>query len=368
MIASKLKSYYDVTYCNGVNLSNEVLVTISLGNIKYSDSLYGYNFSVKYDRSKLYFHNQITTNTITEFADYAKTGFGIEPGKIIGAAMNNTPLYGNKDLIGFYGEYIGEMCNDSALVEIEYIEFTDEFQKEVTKLDTIWIKPIKANINYKINTSVGDNLLRYDTNKTNIIPINVDLENVKVLDKLAYNISLTSDNFNVSVINQNEDFLFDIENNKNNNYDVILTNKINYKEVPESSHLFDLKIDKMINITDTNTILYINPIKLNNCLCYDSQKVTNDSIKIEYIKSDINSVDKDDYHQLISFINNNLSIYSDNSYINSIKLFNSVGMVVFDENINSNQYSKNLQLTNGVYFIVVTINEHLIMKKILVNN
>lgn len=364
----KLTSHFNVSYCQTATPKDEVLVTIGLGDIKRTDSLYGFNFAVIYDRSKLYFNNKITVNTLSEFAEFSDVSFGLEKNKLFGAALSNTPLFGNKELIGFYGQYVGDMCNDSALVQVEYIEFTDEFQKNIAKLDTIWIKPKRAELNYKIYTNFTNEEHVYDSNNTNMIPVNVDFVNVKYLDYVGFKVRSENELFKLNYTNLNKDFIFSNIVRKEDSFELILQN-LNSTNTDGNVKLFDIVIENENTATDTNSKIFIEPLQLSDCNCFDFTKVTSDSIRIKYIKDNTNtSVHSNDENLKLFYNEGNLSLNTENTLANHMQLFNSVGEIIIDENLINNSLNKNIKLSNGVYFALIWTNKQIISKKILVNN
>lgn len=110
---------------------DQVVVVLNLGNISRSDSLFGCNFKLNYDSTKLRFHSALYLNTLAEFFEFKQVGF-FSNGSIVGAVANLSmnPVSGNRPLIGFLGDYLSK-CPDSVEVSIDYIEFTDEFKKAV---------------------------------------------------------------------------------------------------------------------------------------------------------------------------------------------------------------------------------------------
>lgn len=367
LVDVKLTSHFNVSYCQSSVPKNEVLITLGMGDIKKTDSLYGFNFAITYDRSKLNFNSKIIVNTLSEFADYSAVSFGLEPNKLFGAAINNLPLYGNKELIGFYGEYIGELCNDSALIQLEYIEFTDEFQKEVNKLDTIWIKPSRAELNYSINPNFYNTNYEYDSTTTNVIPLELNTDNVNYLDYVGFKISSENNSYELNYSNLNQDYELSNYTNNINSFEIVLLNR-NSSNVKENVNLFDIIIDRKIKETDTNSSIFIEPLKLSDCNCFDYSKVTSDSIKIKYIQNVSTEVVDSEYISKFNYQDNVISYENNMMNANTIQLFNYVGEILINEKVNSNHYQKRINLINGVYLGVIHLDKQIIKKKILVNN
>lgn len=110
-------------------------ILIDIGNVSRSDSLYGFNFGIRYDPGKLRFDIPLYINTLSEFFEERKVGAAPEDSLIIGFAttlnIGKPPVSGNKALMVLTGEFISD-CPDTSRISIEYLEFTDEFQKEIS--------------------------------------------------------------------------------------------------------------------------------------------------------------------------------------------------------------------------------------------
>jgi hypothetical protein len=85
----KLTSHYNLIYCENNLPKNEILLTIGIGEVKRIDSLYGLNFSIKYDNKKIIFESKVVLNTLAEFSTDNDVTFNLEPGKILGYFISN---------------------------------------------------------------------------------------------------------------------------------------------------------------------------------------------------------------------------------------------------------------------------------------
>jgi hypothetical protein len=119
-----------------------VLVTIDIGRVSKTDSLFGFDFAIEYNPDKVKFTDGIYINTLSEFFEMKDVSFGIEPGLMTGYAIQFNPylppVYGDKHLIGFLGTYLGD-CPDTTIVKLKYLEFTDEYKNKIAEFipDTI---------------------------------------------------------------------------------------------------------------------------------------------------------------------------------------------------------------------------------------
>ena len=128
-VTARIESRRVVDVCG--QTKDQVIVVINLGKVLKSDSLFGFNFQLAFDSTKLRFHSALYLNTISEFFEFKQVGF-FKNGHIVGACatMGSQPAAGDRPLIGFLGDYIGK-CEDSAHVVFDYLEFTDEYTKRL---------------------------------------------------------------------------------------------------------------------------------------------------------------------------------------------------------------------------------------------
>lgn len=368
----KLTSHYKLIYCENNLPKNEILITIGIGEVKRIDSLYGLNFSIKFDNTKIRFESKVILNTLAEFSTDNDVTFNLEPGKILGYFLSNQPIFGNRELIGFYGKYIGQMC-DSTSVQIEYVEFTDDFKKEVNKLDTIWIKPIKYDYkDTKINLNISNlDTIEYNPNKINKIEGILNLNNSVYIDYLSYKINL-NENYNITNFSINDNQFELIEKDYlSGNSTILFTVKNKLNKLSNNLKLFEIEFDKKdLNKSDTSLVQII-PLQLNNCICTDYKILSTTEKYIKYYKEDtttsvVDNYNKDDiyydaHNRILHF--KNLK-YNANS---TIQLFNYNGTKIYDNEINNENYF-NLNLDNGLYFVIISNSNDLIRRKIFVYN
>lgn len=230
------------------NDNNRFTIGINIGEVQTTDSLFGFDIELKYDPTKIRFINALTGNTLSEIFEEKNFSYGYEENLVKGYAttmkFNIIPPSGSKDLIAFFAEWIGDMyCPDSSLIEINRLEFTDEFQKKVTEYVPAYVytvnEPDKTDklifsfdkSNYIIPSGVSELKIYVDVTKPMSSKINtfkVLLNNSKVI-KLREVKSLD----NHSIINEYDEnhFTFDFTySNTNTNleltYDYLLKDTI----------------------------------------------------------------------------------------------------------------------------------------------
>lgn len=171
-IKAKVNSYQIVDACG--NTKDQVVISIDLGKIVKADSLFGCNFQLSYDSTKLKMHSGLYINTLAEFFEFKQVGF-LRSGKIIGVVATNfssPQVTGSLPLIAFLGDYLTS-CKDSVEVRIDYLEFTDEFKKPVVyQSGYVIAEPQKVNDLYiKVYPKVDTNSFAKDSSEIEIILI-----------------------------------------------------------------------------------------------------------------------------------------------------------------------------------------------------
>jgi hypothetical protein len=122
----KIENSEQINLC-GADRDKRVIITLYIGKILQSDSLFGFNGQLNYNPEKIQFHTALPINTLAEFFEYNRADFN-QKGKIIFTAsqwMSNIPISGDRPLFAFLGNYIGT-CPDTSWVNLDFIEFTDE--------------------------------------------------------------------------------------------------------------------------------------------------------------------------------------------------------------------------------------------------
>lgn len=135
-MTAELSQIRTVDVCSSNINNRKCLFTINLGPIYKSDSLFGYDFQVSYDRSKLRFDRGIFTNTLSEQFDETTRAvtIGFDSATVRGYAVSldifAPPVSGDKPLVAFLFDYLGD-CPDTTTVKFDFIEFTDEFKGNI---------------------------------------------------------------------------------------------------------------------------------------------------------------------------------------------------------------------------------------------
>lgn len=348
----------------------EVLVMISIGNVQKKDSLFGFDFEIKYDPGKIRFTNYITMNTLAEFFQVKDMFIRSEDSVVSGFAMNLNPFLppveGDRPLAGVYGQVLSE-CPDSSELSINSLEFTEEFKNKVNSLSGL-----------KIYSKILDKPDR-------IISAEFDKDSIKFdKDSIAFVELKSSANSNSRI--QTLQFEFDIE--KYQIYKIVeavsLTDSIEIvdKEITESKFrinilnknsklpekLLRLKIERKYH-DSLACLIKLSKIEVDDCACVSQFKTDSLTAIDMYRDTTVNVIDdKAEIDIRLETYSNRIVIRSVDKNIDNLKLYDLMGRIIIDETINNSYYEKNIEaLLGGTYIAVVEQNGKR-KNKILIKN
>jgi hypothetical protein len=120
-----------IDLCGSSSDARTFYLVFNIGNVTSQDSLFGYDFGINFNPQKIKFDAALYINTLSENMEFKEIGFQ-DTGKVRGTAGNlsNIDVYGDKPLLVLVGKFL-ENCYDTAFVNLEYLEFTDEFKKPI---------------------------------------------------------------------------------------------------------------------------------------------------------------------------------------------------------------------------------------------
>lgn len=347
-----------VDVCGNENQRRFILV-MNIGNVLPSDSLFGFNFQISYDKEKVKITDALYLNTLSEFFDTKAVSINSSQGKINGYAilMGMQPVYGNRPLIAFNGLWISN-CPDTASFIVDYIEFTDEFKISIDSL-----KP--AILLGEIFTS-KDRIFQIEATKDTI----VNQENSFVFDVDVKVPKLSRlDQFDLKVFSNYWRFVVDSVQVLGNDYellgfeilsgDILDTFKLTFKINFDSGRVNTLRFfSKVFNENNFVKVL-IEPEFDSFCKCVNN--FVTDSIVLFYEYEKPN---------LIQIENNDFNI--DSEYL--VMITDLMGKLISKFNIKSIMLVENelknmfLDLSKGTYFVIyMDKNLKVIKREIYVN-
>ena len=338
------------------------ILTIDIGEMTKTDSLYGYNFQINYDSNRVVLTDMLTAGTLSENCDF-KNGGNDTLGRFRGTAMmmGMTPMTGKLPLTAVKG-YLKENCYedmDSAKFSLEYMEFTDEFTH-----DSVMLNPYSLPIRKNNNLSPSQYL------KLRVLNDSVNLSDsaqklvlyVEKPDIDIFTISFKLDFSSLKdYISSDSGFVINVETEKNDIESTSVSESDYVANVTVSNNPTFLRGDKIIvNLRQMDSIhadygkcrirVYPGEITESNCI----GAYIPDSVKVVTIPPAV-SVEEQDNSSLYSFDGSNLLFKND---YDNVKIYDIRGANIIDKN---NVFSgENLQLGNFgscVYFAILKSNK-----------
>lgn len=276
-----MKQNRDAWVCGDNDRDKKFIISVSIGEIKYQDSLYAIQVWLKYNPDKLLFVNLLDKNTLAEFFEIK--GFNVfEPGELNGYAMTmgQNQAVGNKPLLAFEVKYLGD-CPDTAHINLDDIELdiSKSFLNRLNYKDKNLIVDIKTMETENSFVNVGflqDTLKEFNADSTADILIDLNTNNLQRIDSLDFEIKYKKhDNYELTDID-----LFDAGLTKMSIDSIIRkeegdTNKITVKShllsVIENENVMKLKCRQIRKENDT-VRLDIKISRINDCSCATSFK------------------------------------------------------------------------------------------------
>ncbi|MDP2363993.1 MAG: hypothetical protein Q8M94_09520, partial [Ignavibacteria bacterium] len=328
-IVAKLTNINKIDVC-GNKTSKEILLVLDIGKVYYSDSLFAFNFELKYDTSKVKITSALYLNTLAEFFDDKIVSF--PKGMVRGAVYvcgTCQQVAGERPLIAFGGEYL-DNCEDTSIVDISYIEFTDEFQKNI--------------IEYKSAIVIGevedkaDRFLKIALNSNKFENLEKD-STVDVKIKLQYNISAKLKSANIKLFFDKKS-IFDVTEitsiNKNVIIDSIIRSdsdiliKTRIMDTVQNKDILKVTVVQKENQTDSVNIK-IDIEDINDCSCITRINESAVFISGKWKQNDTASVviEKNNFERSYSYYENNeFVIINGQELIRSIKVYDLSGSLV----------------------------------------
>lgn len=364
-VSVKLNSYYSIDACAS---AKEVLITLDIGEIAKTDSLFGFNFGLKFDSSKVKFTSLITQNTLSEFFD--TKGFSVYPEDSVfsGYAANLNvalpPASGKLPMVAILGEWKTD-CPDSTNIWIEYIEFTEEFKKHVLVGDALTIaSKVKDKAERKLTLS-------FEKDSVNMINKDSDecLLKINTIDKAKLK------EFKIDLINGVNNIInCTAENDEANGFEIVKseqfgdTLRLNFNSVLDRNYgEVKLKFAKQLQDTANYAIKAI-AYGVNDCACIT--RFESDSISVLSNKKpdDTTSVVEDKTAKVV-YDNSTSNLILESEYgIGRISLYDVNGneTIKYYENLRKAAIISLARIPNGVYAMRAELGSGKIIKKILI--
>ncbi|NQW30575.1 MAG: hypothetical protein HQ472_08690 [Ignavibacteria bacterium] len=346
------------------------LLSVTLGEIYFSDSLMSFDIAIGYDTTKVRPTDGLYIGTLSEFMRYGEFSpfFNFRvPGIITAGAFTiNTPVKGDKPIFALVGDFV-DSCPllDSLFFPYE-AEFNSEFKRVVTVMketelvstriqmpsvfqgawfrqDTTWLKQIGS-----------DTICTIVLNASSIVgeKLKIDIElvgpkNISISDFITSSSGMVID----SIV---RDSVSDVTS-------VHCT----LKTIKEHEISFRVKSESDLD--------YVNDMKVGmkyvgNCECTSPAKIGRMIVKQEKVSTSVVDRGVNDSFE-IKYINSTseLEIQNNHGHLAKVVISNIYGSEVYNEtlDLNSTKRLSVQELTNGLYFVNCMVGSDQIVMKFL---
>lgn len=314
-------------------------ITVDIGKVLPSHQLYGFEFELGYDSTKLVFDNVFRQNTFLEY--FGENVYVNNYGNLVsgsGGFISDTPVSGDRPLFALSFRLLDDVF-DSTYVRLLNLYMFDGYTNEInlTINDTEDIEyEVKESSLQELNITTTDKI-EFTKDKIKIIPIEIDSKNISRLEYLSINYSFEEELYLLKdVFSENAEISFD-------------KNSINLTKITTNSNFtIDMVLEQITDSIESNLELKYNNSNLSACVKSEFEK----SIRLEpYIKIDTRV--EEEIFQNIKIVEN---IVTNNKSFD-IEIFNYLGNSIYKGN------DLNIRLEKGLYFI----HYNNLTKKIIIN-
>jgi|GEM_PF-754810 len=370
---AKVKATAVLTNINKIDVCGDkknkaILLVLDIGKITWSDSLFACNFELNYDSSKVKISSALYLNTLSEFFEFKEISY--RSGKIIGVlsvSLLGDQVAGDKALIAFSGEYL-ENCEDTASVNISYLEFTDEFQKDITEYKSAIVKGETLD---KPDRSLTATLSDYkfdNLKKDSTAEITVRLKTYKIARLKNIDFKLFFDKpdiFEIKEISEINSNILKIDTIIKNDSDILIKTTVN--DTITDTAVFKMIVRQSVNLSDTvNLKLTLEDI--NRCSCITRKYGSSAVLIAGKIEIDtLNVVDRtnSDIRGYYDIENNEFVIIDENENEKNIEVFDLMGNLITKQNglFGKKIEIKTDKLSSGLYILKINVNKTIILIK-----
>jgi hypothetical protein len=370
---AKLKSYYIPKVCASEK-NKEILITVSIGSIKTSDSLLAFDILVKYDQSKIKIEGAVYLNTMSEYTKYRNVNIGFDSNLVRAFAYSDIPFSGTRDLIGFYGVLLTD-CIEPIDFELLECDLTDDYKKKYVLEKHLFVNPVKqVDIDKKVEINLDRKEVIFDSVKQQEITGSIKISPYMELDELFFDIYLENPKdfefMDLQIVNDNA-----VLDSKTKISDNLYEVKLNIFGDVTKSELFKLFYYSS-NSTKVDIIskLKITPKEFSNCHCYNSFDSDSTAL-ISKAKSDTIANVVEEYNKKLNvkYFDGIIEIENEESIeINTINIYDILGNSVYNITVSDrstlSKFRINKILTTGTYFVKVAGKNIDINKLIVIYN
>lgn len=364
-ITAKLLLDKEINLCSSDSKKN-VIVLCTIGLVKPQDSLFGYDFFIKYDPDVVRFENGLYLSNISEQIPSGLRGITIldsaKQVRLYGVIFGMKPLVstspGDSILVGLLGEFIGD-CSDTTELQIQHMTFTDEFQNEVVDYKSLKVSANTYNDENYFDLFIEEDELRIKKDSSKIVNVFSETVADRNLSQAKFIFNVSHNNFKI------KDILV-----KSNKIEFVDESIINENEIEQvynildnlnQEHLFEIEIENEKGL-DTEAKLTVNIEKVNTCDCISIFNGDQCNLMTDP-NSGIYSDNRNDY----IYCNDNILRVVEGSLIHKIEIYDLNGSKILSNYCQTNELELNIsKLASGVYFAVIYNSNDIINRKCII--
>ncbi len=359
-----LVQHDNIDVCGDEN-DKKFTVSLNIGEVKRSDSLFGYNFRINFNQEKVKFEIGSFQSTLGQNLQEKRVTIINDSGQIAGFAVNLNfnlpPAAGDKPLAAFRGKYLGD-CPDTTTIVIESLGFTEEFQLNITEFENLDLAAeMEDKESRKIEPESNKDTVEFaDEDKGLFITKFKYEEDAARLNTLSFKLELDEINkFTISdVTSINENFNI-IEKEP---YEKGLIVKAEVMDNINDMNVMQVELEEMID-EDLVSNLYIKDLEVNDCSCitnfYDKEiclksvKDTSDTTSVDYVETAKDNKILGSY----DLSSDHFVFQSESCVIRNVQLYNVQGIKVDNKRSSDCNRFFRIEAGNripGIYFAIIT--------------
>lgn len=343
----ELQDLNNIDLC-GKEFQKEVIIAPSLGNLLRSDSLIGFELSLSYDPDVVKMNRILTINTHADRFEYTQSFVDGEIGEIVFEGAIDlqgfpTPLSGDRPLVGFAGNFIGE-CVDTTVFRVNYFFAYDEFNGNVDVSDELVISgDIVDKPSRTISFAIENEDIKLKKDSSALVDINLDLGEMSSLEHWRVKAVLSSDSVTISNVLGNSSIeVKNVTDTNDNGYYIEL--KVKDNSIPK----FNIEFSSF-KYDSSDIELTLETVETTECIC---------ATNFPSYKAGLNNLQSVDTTSSVETIIDE-SLFYNGQIVPlykpvTVDIYNVIGSKVDSQVCNINDVYDLNRLRKGIYIIKVT--------------
>ncbi|MDX9791716.1 MAG: T9SS type A sorting domain-containing protein [Candidatus Kapaibacterium sp.] len=370
----KMTNHFNTKVCGSLQ-DKDILITIGIGDVAISDSLFAYEFLVEYDTLRFKFTGAVYQNTMAEYTKYRNVSLVEEVGFIRAYAfIDPNPFAGNRELIGFVGRLTDD-CAEPVEFKIIDCDLTDDYNKEYSIDSVLSVGPVKIIDDEKIvELDIDRNNLLFDSVSVQAVNVSLNINPYDDLDELSILITNLNDLFfDIESVESVHEYVTVSDYYKISNDSMLV--KLNLFGAPDGEPTLRINLSEIYKDTvNVSSIVRFQPLDFGNCNCYSDFKSSIIDVtslkKVSDSTVDVVEIREDDLIDIFFSTGKIDIINHDNLLLNSIEMYNINGQKIFNSNyLNQTEYSLNTSnFNNGLYLLRLNYGNKFVNKSIIIYN